>query len=131
MSAGGNRIGLVTLVVRDYDDAIDFYVRRVGFTLVSDDVMTPTKRWVVVAPPDGGTGLLLAKADGPTQEAAVGNQTGGRVAFFLRAADFDAQYEHMRAHGVEFLEEVRHEIYGKVVVWRDLYGTTWDLLEDR
>lgn len=124
-------IGLATLVVRDYDEAIDFYVRRVGFTLVSDDVMSPTKRWVVVAPPGGGCGLLLARADGQAQEAALGNQTGGRVAFFLRAADFDAQYRHMVDHGVEFLEEVRHEPYGKVVVWRDLYGTTWDLLEAR
>jgi len=127
---GHSRIGLATLVVHDYDDAISFYVDRVGFTLVSDDAMSPTKRWVVVAPPGGGAALLLAKADGAQQEAAVGNQTGGRVAFFLRAADFDAQYRHMVEHGVEFLEEVRHEPYGKVAVWRDLYGTTWDLLED-
>jgi catechol 2,3-dioxygenase-like lactoylglutathione lyase family enzyme len=130
MTTSGAHLGLATLVVRDYDEAIAFYVDKVGFTLSSDEVMSPTKRWVVVTPQDGGTGLLLAKADGPAQQAVVGNQTGGRVAFFLRAADFDAQYRHMVAHGVEFLEAVRHEPYGKVVVWRDLYGTTWDLLED-
>jgi catechol 2,3-dioxygenase-like lactoylglutathione lyase family enzyme len=130
MTSSGTHLGLATLVVREYDEAIDFYVNKVGFTLVSDDEMSPTKRWVVVAPPGGGTGLLLAKADGPSQEAVVGNQTGGRVAFFLRAADFDAQYGHMVEHGVEFLEAVRHEPYGKVVVWRDLYGTSWDLLGD-
>jgi catechol 2,3-dioxygenase-like lactoylglutathione lyase family enzyme len=122
------RIGLATVGVRDYDEAIDFFVRKVGFTLVSDDAQTPTKRWVVVAPPGGGTGLLLAKADGDTQTSAVGNQTGGRVAFFLSTDDFHAQYEHMVEHGVEFLEAPRHEPYGWVCVWRDLYGTTWDLL---
>jgi len=122
-------IALSTLVVHDYDDAVDFYVRRVGFELVSDEQLTPTKRWVVVAPPGGrGGALLLAQADGPEQAAAVGHQTGGRVAFFLHTDDFDAQYGHMRQHGVEFLEEPRDEPYGRVVVWRDLYGTTWDLL---
>lgn len=124
-------LALATLVVRDYDDAIDFYVNKVGFTLTSDEPQSPNKRWVVVAPPDGGTGLLLAKADGPDQLAAVGNQTGGRVAFFLATDDFAATHARMVAAGVHFREEPRHEVYGWVCVWEDLYGTTWDLLEAR
>jgi catechol 2,3-dioxygenase-like lactoylglutathione lyase family enzyme len=121
-------VTLATLVVHDYDDAIDFYVGKVGFTLVSDEAQSPTKRWVVVTPPDGGTGLLLAKADGPTQSAAVGNQTGGRVAFFLSTDDFASTHARMLAAGVHFREDPRHEEYGWVCVWEDLYGTTWDLL---
>ena len=125
------RIGLTTLVVRDYDEAIRFYVDAVGFDLISDDDMGGGKRWVVVAPHGQDGGLLLARADGPEQATAIGNQTGGRVGFFLFTPDFHAQYERMVASGVEFLESPRAEPYGMVCVWRDLYGNKWDLLEDR
>ncbi len=124
-------LALATLVVHDYDEALRFYVDKVGFTLVSDERQSPTKRWVVVTPPDGGTGLLLAKADGPAQRAAVGNQTGGRVAFFLSTTDFAGTHARMVDAGVHFREDPRHEVYGWVCVWEDLYGTTWDLLEAR
>jgi len=125
------RLGLTTLVVRDYDEAIRFYVDAVGFELVTDEVQGPDRRWVVVAPPGRSGGLLLAEADTPEQVAAVGNQTGGRVGFFLYSSDFHGQLARMRAAGVEFLEEPRDEPYGMVCVWRDLYGNKWDLLEDR
>ncbi len=124
-------VTLATLVVREYDEAIRFYVDKAGFRLVSDEAQGPTKRWVVVTPPDGGTGLLLARADGPAQQAAVGNQTGGRVAFFLSTDDFAATHARMTEAGVHFREAPRHEPYGWVCVWEDLYGTTWDLLEAR
>ena len=128
------RLGLTTLVVHDYDEAIRFYVDSVGFELVSDDAddaQGPGRRWVVVAPPGRSGGLLLAKATTPEQVAAIGNQTGGRVGFFLYSSDFHSQVARMRAAGVEFLEEPRNEPYGMVCVWRDLYGNKWDLLEDR
>jgi catechol 2,3-dioxygenase-like lactoylglutathione lyase family enzyme len=119
----------VTLVVRDYDEAIRFYVDAVGFELREDTDLGGGKRWVVVAPPDGGAGLLLAKASGPEQEARVGDQTGGRVAFFLQSADFAADHGRMLAAGVRFLEEPRHEPYATVAVFEDLYGNRWDLLQ--
>ncbi len=121
------RLDLVTLVVPDYDPAIAFFVDALGFELVED---TPrgAKRWVVVRPPGGGAGLLLARADGEAQAAAVGNQTGGRVGFFLQVDDFATTYDRMREHGVTFEEEPRHEEYGTVVVFRDVAGNTWDLL---
>jgi len=125
------RLGLTTLVVRDYDEAIRFYVDAVGFELVSDETEGPDRRWVVVAPPGRSAGLLLAKATKPEQVAAIGNQTGGRVGFFLYSSDFHGQLARMRAAGVEFIEEPRDEPYGMVCVWRDLYGNKWDLLEDR
>jgi catechol 2,3-dioxygenase-like lactoylglutathione lyase family enzyme len=125
------RIGLTALVVRDYDEAIRFYVDAVGFTLMSDDDMGDAKRWVVVAPPGDGAGLLLARAVGPEQSSVIGAQAGGRVGHFLYTTDFDAQYARMIAAGVTFLETPRDEPYGKVVVWQDLYGNRWDLLEDR
>jgi len=128
-------IELVTFVVRDYDEAIDFFVRLLGFTLVEDSPSVAesgrAKRWVVVAPSDGGTGLLLAEADGDEQQRAVGNQTGGRVAFFLRVDDFAAGYERMRDGGVEFLTEPREEPYGSVAIFRDISGNRWDLLGPR
>jgi catechol 2,3-dioxygenase-like lactoylglutathione lyase family enzyme len=119
----------VTLVVRDYDEAIRFYVDAVGFTLREDTDLGGGKRWVVVAPPDGGTGLLLAKASGPEQEARVGDQTGGRVGFFLETDDFAADHARMTASGVHFLEPPRHEPYATVAVFEDLYGNRWDLLQ--
>ncbi|MCV6824201.1 MULTISPECIES: VOC family protein [Halocynthiibacter] len=125
-------ISLVALVVPDYDAAIAFYCNVLGFSLIEDTKQSPTKRWVVVAPSGAGsTRILLAKADGPEQEAAIGNQTGGRVGFFLQTDDFDADFARMKDAGVTFLEEPRDEPYAKVVVWRDPFGNTWDLLQPR
>jgi catechol 2,3-dioxygenase-like lactoylglutathione lyase family enzyme len=120
----------VALVVRDYDEAIRFFTEALGFTLVED---TPQdgKRWVRVAPPGGGTELLLARAATAEQQGAVGNQTGGRVFLFLRTDDFGRDYARMKAHGVRFTEEPRHEAYGTVVVFLDLYGNKWDLIGPR
>ena len=123
-------IGLVTLVVTDYDDAIDFFVSALGFTLVEDTPMDEGKRWVVVHPPgDGGAALLLARAATPAEQAHVGDQTGGRVAFFLDTDDFERDHRRMRAAGVRFLEEPRHEPYGTVAVFEDCCGNRWDLIE--
>ena len=126
------RISLVTLVVPDYDVAIDFYVRCCGFELVEDSPSTTNdgrpKRWVVVAPPGGGAGLLLAQAEGAAQASVIGQQAGGRVGFFLQVDDFGAQHRHMVDSGVEFLEAPRHEVYGTVAVFVDLVGNRWDLL---
>ena len=119
----------VTLVVRDYDEAIRFYVDAVGFELREETDLGGGKRWVVVGPRDGGTGLLLAVASGPEQEARIGDQTGGRVGFFLETTDFAADHARMLAAGVHFLEEPRHEPYATVAVFEDLYGNKWDLLQ--
>ncbi|MGB5558234.1 MAG: VOC family protein [Paracoccaceae bacterium] len=125
-------ISAVTLVVPDYDRALDFYVAVLGFDLVEDTPLSATKRWVLVAPKGGAqTRILLARAEGPSQTDAIGNQTGGRVSFFLTVADFDAEYARMRAAGVRFLETPRSEPYGKVAVWQDPFGNKWDLLEQR
>jgi catechol 2,3-dioxygenase-like lactoylglutathione lyase family enzyme len=121
-------LDLTTLVVRDYDEAIAFFVDAVGFELAEDTPRGEGKRWVVVRPPGGGSGLLLAQASGEAQQAIVGGQTGGRVGFFLRVEEFAPQHARMVAAGVEFLEEPRHEEYGSVAVWRDVAGNTWDLL---
>ncbi|HZQ57430.1 MAG TPA: VOC family protein [Acidimicrobiales bacterium] len=125
------RIGSVTLVVRDYDEAIRFYVGALGFSLVEDTDLGDGKRWVLVAPVDGETTLLLAEASGADQLARVGDQTGGRVALFLETDDFARDHARMRNAGVRFLEEPRHEAYGTVAVFEDLYGNRWDLIEPR
>lgn len=123
------RLSLVTLVVDDYDRAIDFYCRCLGFHLAEDRALSIDKRWVVVKPePDAAMGLLLAQANGEGQQAAIGNQTGGRVGFFLNVSDFPAAQRRMLAAGVLFEEEPRHEPYGTVAVFRDLYGNRWDLI---
>ncbi|WP_446216184.1 VOC family protein [Micromonospora sp. IBHARD004] len=126
------RIDLVTLVVADYDPAIDFFTEVLGFELAEDKPSLTNdgrpKRWVVVRPPGGGTGLLLARADGERQEAAVGDQTAGRVGFFLQVDDFEATYRRMREANVEFVKPPRTEPYGRVAVFRDLAGNPWDLL---
>jgi catechol 2,3-dioxygenase-like lactoylglutathione lyase family enzyme len=124
------------LIVDDYDRAIAFFVDALGFELVEDSPALTTatqepKRWVVVRPPGAETGLLLARADGEDQSAAVGRQFAGRVGLFLRVENFDAQYERMRAAGVEFIGEPRSEPYGRVVVFRDVSGNRWDLLGPR
>lgn len=125
------RIPLVTLVVDDYDEAIRFYTGALGFRLAEDSPRPDGGRWVVVEPDVGhtGTGLLLARAKGEAQRARVGDQTGGRVGFFLYTDDFARDHARMTAAGVTFLEEPRHEPYGSVAVFRDLYGNRWDLLQ--
>ena len=124
------RIGLVTFVVADYDEAIDYFVRALGFELREDTDLGEGKRWVRVGPAgDGGTELLLARADGLTQLARVGDQAGGRVAFFLQSDDLAADHARMAAAGVHFAEPPREEPYGTVAVFVDLYGNRWDLIE--
>lgn len=125
------RIALVTLVVDDYDEAIRFYTEALGFRLVADEPRPDGSRWVVVRPDvhQDGTGLLLARAKDDAQRARVGDQTGGRVGFFLHTEDFARDHARMRAAGVTFLEEPRHEPYGSVAVFQDLYGNRWDLLQ--
>jgi catechol 2,3-dioxygenase-like lactoylglutathione lyase family enzyme len=119
----------LALVVRDYDDAITFYTQKLGFLLIEDTALSETKRWVLVAPPGGQEcALLLAKAVGPTQEHAVGNQTGGRVFLFLRTDNFFRDYESMLDKGVRFVRPPSNEVYGTVAVFEDLYGNLWDLI---
>lgn len=123
-------IGAISLLVRDYDEAIAFYVGKLGFTLVEDSDVGGGKRWVLAAPPGSSeTRLLLAKAATPEQESRVGNQTGGRVFLFLHTDNFQRDYERMTSKGVRFLEEPRYESYGTVAVFEDIYGNKWDLLE--
>lgn len=125
-------IGALTLVVRDYDEAIVWYRDKVGFTLVSDSDLGGGKRWVLMAPPGSSeTRLLLAQAVGAEQEVAIGNQSGGRVFLFLHSDDFARDHGAMLAAGVTFLEQPRHEAYGSVAVFQDLYGNKWDLLQLR
>jgi catechol 2,3-dioxygenase-like lactoylglutathione lyase family enzyme len=123
-------IARVSLVVRDYDEAIAFYTGSLGFRLVEDTRLSDSKRWVVVAPQGaGGTGLVLAKAVTPEQRCRIGDQTGGRVGFFLHTDDFVRDYDAMKSRGVHFVEEPRQEPYGRVAIFEDLYGNRWDLLE--
>lgn len=124
-------IGQVALVVRDYDEAIGFYVGTLGFTLVEDSyIPEQDKRWVVVAPPgSGGPRLLLARAVGEEQASRIGNQTGGRVFLFLYTDDFWRDYHAYKARGVEFAREPKEHDYGTAAVFRDLYGNLWDLVQ--
>lgn len=122
-------LGLITLVVRDYDDAIGFYVEKLGFVLREDRRLSPSKRWVVVAPKQEGTGLLLAEAADERQAGAIGNQSGGRVFLFLETDDFARDHALYIGRGVRFLEAPRHEAYGTVAVFEDLHGNRWDLIE--
>jgi catechol 2,3-dioxygenase-like lactoylglutathione lyase family enzyme len=121
----------VALVVRDYDEAIDFYTKKLSFTLVEDTYQPEqAKRWVVVAPPGSrGTSLLLARASTAEQEPFVGNQTGGRVFLFLNTDDFWRDYANLVSRGIAFVREPKSEPYGMVAVFKDLYGNLWDLLE--
>ncbi len=125
------RIALVTLVVDDYDAAIAHYTGDLGFELLEDSDRGGGKRWVCVAPRGAETALLLARADGDAQQARIGDQTGGRVSFFLHTDDFHRDHAAMRGRGVEFLEAPREEGYGTVAVFRDRYGNRWDLLEPK
>ncbi|OCO98325.1 MULTISPECIES: VOC family protein [unclassified Ensifer] len=123
-------IARIALVVPDYDAGIAFYCGKLGFDLVEDTVLDDNKRWVVVRPKGAvETALLLAKADGERQQAAIGNQTGGRVGFFLFTDDFARDHAAMLAEGVVFLETPRHEPYGTVAVFTDPFGNHWDLLQ--
>jgi catechol 2,3-dioxygenase-like lactoylglutathione lyase family enzyme len=115
-------------VAREYDEAIGFFVGKLGFTLVEDTDMGDGKRWVVVSAGEGAS-LLIARADCEQQEASVGNQTGGRVGFFLQTDNFDRDFAAWTSRGVVFREQPRHEVYGTVAVFEDLYGNTWDLIQ--
>jgi catechol 2,3-dioxygenase-like lactoylglutathione lyase family enzyme len=126
------RLDKIAIIVDDYDQAIGFFTGALGFDLIEDSPSLTNdgrpKRWVVVRPPGGDTSVLLAQADGERQAAAVGNQTAGRVGFFLEVDDFDAAHARMTAAGVEFLSAPRTEPYGRVAVFTDIAGNRWDLL---
>jgi RNA polymerase-binding transcription factor DksA/predicted enzyme related to lactoylglutathione lyase len=128
----GVHLALIALIVEDYDPAIEFFVGVLGFDLVEDSPATTNdgrpKRWVVVRPPGAETGLLLARADGPRQQAAVGDQHAGRVGFFLRVDDFDAAHRRMLHAGVVFVSPPRTEPYGRIAIFEDIAGNRWDLL---
>lgn len=126
---GKRRLALVTVVVADYDAAIAFYTGKLGFDLMEDTELGAGKRWVVVAPGGASAGLLLAGAADDMQRSRIGNQTGGRVGFFLETDDFARDHKAMLAAGVEFKEEPRQEPYGTVAVFSDLYGNLFDLIE--
>lgn len=133
MSQMKQSLGLVSLVVRDYDEALDFFVGKLGFLLVEDSpVPEQAKRWVVIAPPGATEShLLLARASTTEQESRIGAQSGGRVFLFLYTDDFWRDYERYKARGIVFVREPKDAPYGTVAVFRDLYGNLWDLLEPR
>lgn len=121
----------IALVVRDYDEAIDFFTNKLHFTLVEDTKMSDVKRWVMVAPPGSeGCTLLLAKAANEEQSTRIGNQTGGRVFLFLYTDDIQRDYENLKRHGIKIVREPSKEAYGTVLVFADLYGNYWDLIEE-
>ncbi|MEU5760484.1 VOC family protein [Nocardia sp. NPDC047648] len=126
------RIGLITIIVAEYDPAIEFFVDTLGFELVEDSAALTNdgrpKRWVVVRPPGAETGILLARADGRAQAAVIGQQVAGRVGFFLQVGDFQSAYDRMVSRGVEFVRAPRVEPYGRVAVFLDIAGNRWDLL---
>jgi catechol 2,3-dioxygenase-like lactoylglutathione lyase family enzyme len=123
-------IARIALVVDDYDDAIEFYTKKLGFSLLEDTILSETKRWVVIAP-KGSTecALLLAKASTEEQRTRIGNQTGGRVFLFLYTDNFQADYQNLIDQKIKIIREPRQESYGRVVVFVDLYGNLWDLIE--
>jgi catechol 2,3-dioxygenase-like lactoylglutathione lyase family enzyme len=122
----------IALIVRDYDEALEFYTKKLGFTLVGDTHISDEKRWIVIAPSaTSPVNLLLAKAVTPEQLSRVGNQTGNRVFLFLYTSDFEKTYQDYLMNGIEFIQKPRDEDYGRVVVFKDLYGNKWDLIEKR
>lgn len=124
------RIKHLSLLVNDYDEAIEFYTKKLHFTLIEDTILSATKRWVLVAPSGSGCcSLLLAKATDEDQINRVGNQTGGRVFLFLYTDDFQRDYQDLLDKGITIVRGPTNESYGKVVVFRDLYGNLWDLIE--
>jgi catechol 2,3-dioxygenase-like lactoylglutathione lyase family enzyme len=125
------RIGQITLLVKDYDEAIAFYTEKLGFHLLEDTILSPAKRWVLIAPTIDSFRLLLGKAVGDDQRSRIGNQTGGRVFLFLYTDDFWRDYHQYQSAGVKFVREPQEESYGIVAVFQDLYGNLWDLIEER
>lgn len=125
------QLAYTSLLVDDYDAALRFFTEALRFELREDTQLSPSKRWIVVAPSAQGGALLLAKANTPEQQALVGRQGGGRVWLFLHTDDLDAEMRHMQAHDVRFAEAPRNEAYGRVVIFLDLYGNRWDLIEPR
>jgi catechol 2,3-dioxygenase-like lactoylglutathione lyase family enzyme len=124
------RLAHITLLVSDYDDAIEFYTEKLHFTLIEDTILSDTKRWVLVAPPGSNECcLLLAKASSDEQLGRVGNQTGGRVFLFLYTDDFQRDYQNLISQEISIVREPVDEVYGKVAVFMDLYGNLWDLIE--
>ncbi|MEP1034998.1 VOC family protein [Ekhidna sp.] len=126
-----NEIFQLTLVVRDYDEAISFYTEKLGFELLEDTRLSETKRWVRVAPPQSNTSLLFGKAANEKQKQAIGNQTGGRVFLFMHTDDLDGYYAQLKANKVKIIREPSKEDFGKVFVFADLYGNLWDLIEPK
>ena len=122
-------LALLTFLVHDYNEAINFFTNALRFNLLEDTPLEGSKRWVVVAPPAGSASLLLARAATPEQQAAVGHQAGGRVFLFLHTRNFWEDYRYMQEHSVRFAEDPRQEAYGLVAVFYDLYGNKWDLLQ--
>ena len=119
-------------MVRDYDEAIDFYTQKLHFTLLEDTVMSSTKRWVRIAPPGStGCGLLLAKATNEEQQKSIGFQTGGRVFLFLHTDNFERDYQNLLHHDIKIVKPMSHQVYGTVAVFEDLYGNLWDLIEPK
>lgn len=127
------RIFQIAIVVEDYDEALEFYLQKLNFTLIEDTAISPIKRWVVIAPPGGKDGchLLLAKAKNEKESSAIGNQTGGRVFLFIYTDDFWRDYKSMTSKGVHFIREPKEEAFGWVSVFEDLYGNLWDLIEPK
>jgi uncharacterized glyoxalase superfamily protein PhnB len=124
-------LGMIAIVVDDYDSAISHYVHDLGFSLIEDSILSPEKRWVVVAPSEDGAKILLARAVTDEQRAAIGNSTGGRVGFFIYTTNFTETYELYKSNGIEFTETPRQESFGQVVVFKDKYGNKWDLIESK
>jgi len=126
-----NTLGMIAIVIDEYDMAISHYVNDLDFILVEDSALSPEKRWVIVAPSLQGAKILLAKAATDQQKAAIGNPTGGRVGYFLYTTNFSETYETYKSRGIEFIEQPRQEAYGQVAVFKDKYGNKWDLIEQR
>ena len=127
----GQQINAIAVVVRDYDEAIAYFTGCLRFTVAADEPLGNGKRWVVVRPPGGGAGLVLARAATPEQAARIGDQTGGRVFLFLHTDDFWRDYQDMQSRGVRFTEQPRDETYGTVAIFLDLYGNRWDLVQPK
>lgn len=126
------KLAYIALIVRDYDEAIEFYTKILGFDLVEDTVLSPSKRWVLVRPSDSSSCcLLLAKAAKPQQELSIGNQTGGRVFLFLHTQEFEKDHQNLIDHNVDIVREPVNEEWGRVLVFKDLYGNLWDLIQPK
>ncbi len=124
------KIAHIALLVADYDEAISFYVDKLHFDLVEDTILSETKRWVLVAPKGSQDfSLLLAKADGAIQKQSIGNQSGGRIFLFLNTDNFDRDYQNLKDNNIEIVREPKTEDYGKVLVFKDIYGNLWDLIQ--